>query len=59
MELTNCLMDISLYESILSKYKNDSFNFLEVGVFFGSSINMWSQYFKNATIYGDDSFKGK
>ena len=52
-------MDISLYESILSKYKNDSFNFLEVGVFFGSSINMWSQYFKNATIYGDDSFKGK
>jgi len=50
---------ISVYESVLSQYKNDSFNFLEVGVFFGSSINMWREYFKNATIYGADSFEGK
>ena len=32
---------------------------LEVGVFFGSSINMWRDYFSNAVIYGLDRFDGK
>lgn len=47
-----------IYDDLFSKYKNDSFNLLEIGVFFGSSIKMWNEYFKNAIIYGADTFKG-
>ena len=47
------------YETVLQPFKDNSFNFLEIGVFFGSSIKMWSNYFKNATIYGADTFEGK
>ena len=38
--------------------KNEIFNFLEIGVFYGNSINMWNEYFKNANIHGIDTFKG-
>lgn len=31
---------------------------VEIGVFFGSSINMWEQYFSTAIIHGVDSFRG-
>lgn len=50
---------VSIYENHMNIFKNDIFNFLEIGVFFGSSIKMWSEYFKNATIYGADTFEGK
>jgi hypothetical protein len=48
-----------IYNSILKNMINDKFNFLEIGVFYGSSIKMWNDYFKNAIIYGADTFKGK
>jgi predicted O-methyltransferase YrrM len=49
---------ISFYENYFNSFKNDVFNFLEIGVFFGSSIRMWSKFFPNATIYGVDHFTG-
>jgi predicted O-methyltransferase YrrM len=49
---------ISFYENYFSSFSNDVFNFLEIGVFFGSSICMWSKFFPNATIYGIDHFTG-
>ena len=48
----------NIYDDLFSNFKNDSFNLLEIGVFFGSSIKMWNEYFKNAIIYGADTFKG-
>jgi len=31
---------------------------LEVGVYFGSSLRMWRDYFPNATVVGVDTFRG-
>jgi len=42
------------YEKVLSKYRNDKLNILEIGVYYGSSLRMWKQYFPNAQIYGID-----
>ena len=50
---------VSFYENYFNLFKNDVFNFLEIGVFFGSSIRMWSKFFPNATIYGIDNFTGR
>jgi hypothetical protein len=50
---------IPIYNTIFDKYKSLSFNFLEIGVFFGESIKMWNEYFENATIFGLDTFEGK
>jgi hypothetical protein len=46
------------YDTIFKNMRNEKFNFLEIGVFFGSSIKMWNEYFQNATIYGIDTFEG-
>jgi hypothetical protein len=48
-----------IYNNLLKSMINDKFNFLEIGVFYGSSIKMWNDYFNNAIIYGADTFKGK
>lgn len=42
------------YEFFLNKWKYEDINILELGVFKGSSLNMWGTYFSNATIYGVD-----
>ena len=42
------------YEFFLNKWKDANINILELGVFEGSSLNMWGTYFVNATIYGID-----
>ena len=46
------------YTDIYSKYfnsiKNNKINLLEIGVFQGRSIAMWSDYFHNGNIYGLD-----
>ena len=42
------------YEFFLSKYKDEKFVFLELGIYQGSSLRMWSEYFKNADIIGVD-----
>jgi GR25 family glycosyltransferase involved in LPS biosynthesis len=46
------------YETLLGHLRNESVNFLEIGVFYGSSIRMWRDYFANGIIYGIDTFKG-
>lgn len=43
-----------LYEKLFRKYKDDSFNLLEIGVKNGASLRMWSDYFPTANIYGID-----
>jgi hypothetical protein len=42
------------YTKLFNDLKNNSINFLEIGVFQGRSLAMWSDYFVNGTIYGID-----
>lgn len=49
---------LPFYEKNLSKYKNDNINLLEIGVFYGSSLKMWHEYFPKGNIYGMDHFTG-
>jgi len=49
---------IGKYEELFQSFKNDELNFLEIGVFMGSSIKMWDEYFTNGKIFGIDSFEG-
>jgi hypothetical protein len=49
---------IDVYEPLMVTHKDEIFNFLEIGVFFGSSIEMWNEYFTNAKIFGIDTFEG-
>lgn len=42
------------YEFFLKPWKDTATKVLELGVLKGASINMWSEYFKNATVYGVD-----
>lgn len=44
---------IDIYEEILEPYKQTAINVLEIGVFKGDSLRMWSWYFP-ACIYGVD-----
>ncbi len=46
------------YDSLLKKYRYEKINILEIGVFFGSSLKMWREFFPNAEIYGMDHFTG-
>lgn len=49
---------ISCYENAFDPIRTNVKKVLEVGVFFGSSINMWKDYFPSAVIYGLDHFEG-
>lgn len=42
------------YDELFSPKRLDKINFLELGVFTGRSIAMWSDYFPNGKIYGAD-----
>ena len=42
------------YDYFLVPLKNDSFNFLEIGVDKGRSLKMWNEFYTNAKIYGLD-----
>ena len=44
-----------LYEADFEPRRNDAVNILEVGTFRGESINVWLEYFPNATIYTIDT----
>jgi SAM-dependent methyltransferase len=48
-----------VYDNYFSKSRLEVTKVLEIGVFFGSSILMWRDYFSNADIYGLDTFEGK
>ena len=42
------------YEFFLSKYKNERITLLELGIYQGASLKMWSEYFPEANIVGID-----
>lgn len=42
------------YEFFLSKYKEEVFNLIELGIYKGKSLEMWREYFKNANVIGVD-----
>ena len=45
---------LELYEKLLSLKKDTAKNVLEIGIWDGSSLNMWHDYFPNAKIIGLD-----
>ena len=45
---------INLYQELLIKKKYSATNILEVGIFKGGSIKLWSDFFVNANVYGVD-----
>ncbi len=48
---------VAVYESLFEEFRQDAFNFLEIGVCRGASHKMWRDWFPNATIYGIDNRK--
>ena len=49
-----CHSFTEFYDDILKDKRNEQLNILEIGIWNGSSINMWSEYFPNANVYGID-----
>jgi len=45
---------LPLYQQLLISKKETAKNVLEVGIQNGGSIKLWSDFFKNATVYGVD-----
>lgn len=49
-----CHNYLKYYEMFLSSLRDERFNLLELGVWHGDSLRMWSEYFQNARIIGFD-----
>ena len=45
---------LPLYQQLLEKKKETAKNVLEVGIYDGGSIKLWSDFFTNAVVYGLD-----
>jgi cephalosporin hydroxylase len=45
---------LPLYQNLLISKKNTAKNVLEIGIGYGGSIKMWSDFFPNANVYGLD-----
>ena len=45
---------LDLYEILFSSKKETAQNILEIGIYKGGSIKLWSDYFTNAKVYGLD-----
>lgn len=45
---------LPLYQNLLISKKETAKNVLEVGIYQGGSIKLWSDFFTNATVYGLD-----
>jgi len=45
---------LPLYQSLLSSKRDTARNVLEIGIYTGGSIKLWSEFFTNATVYGVD-----
>ena len=49
---------ISEYEKLFSPYRDKKINFLEIGVAYGESLEVWYEYFnKQSKIFGVDASK--
>jgi len=44
----------ALYNEEFKKYQNKEINLLEIGIYTGASLSLWSKYFTNGNIYGLD-----
>lgn len=42
------------YESELSKYENQKISLLEIGIYYGDSLHIWNNFFKDCSIVGVD-----
>ena len=42
------------YSRLFEPYRDKKINILEIGVAYGESLEMWSEYFPNAKVYGVD-----
>jgi len=47
---------LDLYQKLLFNKKETAKNILEIGIWQGGSIKLWSDFFTNATVYGLDIF---
>ena len=45
---------LPMYEQLLNSKKETAQSILEVGILDGGSINLWSDYFQNANVHGND-----
>ena len=45
---------LPLYQNLLIKKKETAKNVLEIGIYHGGSIKLWSDFFINANVYGLD-----
>lgn len=45
---------IDVYANLFKSFRNKKMNVLEIGIFYGLSLKMWKEYFKNSEIYGID-----
>ena len=45
---------LDLYQNLLIAKKETAKNVLEIGIYDGGSIKLWSDFFTNATVYGLD-----
>lgn len=45
---------LTFYEQVFESIRHDTFTFLEIGVYRGSSLHTWGEYFQNATVVGAD-----
>jgi cephalosporin hydroxylase len=45
---------LPLYQQLLISKKETAKNVLEIGICYGGSIKLWSDFFTNATVYGLD-----
>jgi cephalosporin hydroxylase len=50
---------LDFYESLFNNYRNQPINLLEIGVLFGNSLKLWSDFFTNGSIYGVEDFSQK
>ena len=50
---------LDLYQQLLVSKKETAKNVLEIGIFRGGSIKMWSEFFTNAHVYGIDIMDSK
>lgn len=44
----------NIYERYFNSFRSKNPRFLEIGVQYGGSLKMWSEYFENAKIFGID-----
>jgi len=44
-----------VYYEIMKGFRNNSINFLEIGIYFGASLRMWNNFFPKGKIFGIDN----